>query len=433
MFMNNLLIAALCIVGCNAGACELLTNQSFAGYVAAHGKGYLKGSFEYKMREELFNERMSEIMAHNAAGHSWKKGVNQFTDWTEDELQSLRGYRRQHVGYRMPGGSSVVELSNVGDETPAEKPSGSTESMDWTQQLATSREVLSQGACGSCWAVAAAAVIQLHAAKEFKNFNQVLSPENINKCAPNPLECGGTGGCGGSTPGLAFEYVKSLGSSGGLYPLAKLPYTASTGTKITEEDCSNPVSFLQIKTHMRAKPSVSIQNYVHIEDNHAEKVMDALVTKGPLAVAVVGGGIQSYKSGVMSGCESRVVDHAVVMMGFGHDADSGLKYWNIRNSWGKHWGEDGFFRLQRHFSKTGASTGTSALQTGAEPCGWDNDPAKGVACKDPETHAYPKQTWVCGECGIISDVAYPSGIHVHDALLSTVNVASVASNFDAVQ
>merc|ERR1719420_2920027 len=121
--------------------------------------------------------------------------------------------------------------------------------------------------------------------------------------------------------------------------------------------------------------------------------MDALVSKGPLAVAVVGGGIQAYKSGVLSGCQSTVVDHAVTMMGFGHDAQSGLKYWNIRNSWGKQWGEDGFFRLKRHYSKGPMSTGTSALQEDQEPCGWDNDPAKGVACKDAKGE-YPKRTWV---------------------------------------
>jgi cathepsin L len=374
---------------------------------------------------------MREILEHNAAGHSWKMGINEFTDWTEGELESLRGYRRQHVGYNMP--SSVMQLGDAGDEEPSNraKPSGSggakpsggtsafTESLDWSSQLATSKEIISQGACGSCWAVAAAAAIQLHANKLFPHFKSVLSPENINKCAPNPMECGGQGGCRGSTPGLAFEYLKNefaaKGSKGGLFPLDDLPYTASTGMTIPEASCSaNEPSFLQVNKKGQLKnlrslttlPAVTISGYKMIEPNNGAQVMDALVTQGPLAVAVVGSGIQGYDSGVLNKCRSNVVDHAVVMMGFGQDSKSGLKYWNIRNSWGTYWGEDGFFRLQRHYAQ--GAKGSS------EPCGWDNDPAKGIACKNDKGE-YPARSWVCGECGIIFDVGYPTGVKVASA------------------
>ena len=44
-------------------------------------------------------------------------------------------------------------------------------------------------------AVAAAAAVQLQAAKLHPGFKKVLSPESINKCAPNPMACGGDGGC----------------------------------------------------------------------------------------------------------------------------------------------------------------------------------------------------------------------------------------------
>jgi len=420
------LIGGLLVIGCHASSNKLSANHTFAGYMAEFGKAYKKGSTEHFMREGIFNERMKEILAHNAAGHPWKMGLNEFTDWTEGELQSLRGYKRQHLGYSMPP-SSVMQLGNIGDEEPADRPSGigATESLDYSH-LATSKEILSQGACGSCWAVAAAAAIQLHAAKQFPKFKQVLSPETINKCAPNPMECGGQGGCKGSTPGLAFEYVKSLGAQGGLYPLDSMPYTATTGSTIPEPSCSDPeLSFLQVHgrgkqlrqtTLQAARPAVSIGDFVMVEANSAPKVMDALVTQGPLAVAVVGSGIQGYSSGVINMCKSNVIDHAVVMMGFGKDADSGLKYWNIRNSWGTHWGEQGFFRVKRHYAP-GVTSLLETSESAGEPCGWDNDPAKGVACKNAKGE-YPEKTWVCGVCGIVSDVGYPTGVSVHSALLS---------------
>jgi len=408
--------------------------ESFAGYMANHGKNYVEGSREHTMREGLFNQRVAEVLAHNSAGHSWEMGLNMFSDWTEAELQSLRGYKRQHVGYSMP--SSIMQFDNVGDENfkPAEKPEnmpagvgvGTTEAMDWSMHLATADDVLNQGPCGSCWAVAATAAIQLHAAKAFPGFNKTLSPENVNKCAPNPMQCGGEGGCHGSTPELAFEYVKSLGSEGGLYAMDSLPYTAATGSKIPEDGpiCSKPgSSFLQMNNLRNPAavklPSVSIAGWTQVPANDAGQVMDALVNKGPLAVAIVGSGLQGYSKGVISGCNTNIVDHAVVMMGYGKDPETNMLFWNIRNSWGKQWGENGFFRLQRHYAKSAAATpATSVLQGGEEePCGYDTDPAKGVACKNAAGE-YPEKTWVCGQCGIISDVVYPTGVNVHPALLS---------------
>jgi len=375
-------------------------------------------------------------------------GLNHFTDYTGDELQALRGYKRAHRGEILIQGSSVLEIgSNIDDQSCAakdqscskvdsccnglicganavcEKPAGSTESMDWSS-VATATEVLSQGGCGSCWALAAVATIQLQAAKKEPRFQKVLSPENVNKCAPNEHSCGGTGGCAGSTPALAFEYLKSIaGEKGGLTSIDKLAYTATTTDKIPEDTCASagraPLSFLQVASMRlrRELPSVSLGDYVKVTDNHAEKVMDALVSVGPLAVAVVGSGLHRYDSGVLHGCDNAVVDHAVVMMGFGKDPKSNMLYWKIRNSWGKDWGENGFFRLKRNYVKGMKSSGdpmTDAVFQG-EPCAWDEDPAKGVACKDAAGN-YPKRTRVCGECGIVSDVAYPTDITIDPRL-----------------
>jgi len=450
MFMHAFLIAGLWVVGSDASYAA--ANQTFEGYVQVFGKNYAKSSTEYGMRESLFNARVAEILQHNARGLSWQMGLNDFTDWTDAELQSLRGFKRPHKGDASLGGSSVMELGDrscsskaqscsnavsccggliCGANAVCEKPAGLTDALDYSS-VATAMDILNQGACGSCWAVAAAAAVQLQAAKLHPGFNKVLSPESINKCAPNPNACGGDGGCQGSTPELAFDYLKTEAlSKGGLTAIDALPYTASTdstGVPETDGDCasrSSSLSFLQVgnlRSSQRPveQAVVGISDWIKVKANHAEDVMNALTTVGPLAVAIVGSGIQGYTSGVMSGCQSTVVDHAVLMMGYGTDPKSNMLYWNIRNSWGKSWGENGFFRLRRHYAP-GVSKITGNPDSDAdfqgEPCADDMDPAKGVACKDAVTHKYPEKTRVCGECGIVSDVAYPTGLTVDPRLL----------------
>jgi cathepsin L len=211
--------------------------------------------------------------------------------------------------------------------------------------------------------VAASAAIQFQAAKNYKNFNKVLSPQSMLSCTPNKMECGGQGGCKGATPELGFEWAKRQGVNGGILPMDQEDYTATDGGAT----CEGPkkVSFLQLglqKQQPASLAAVSIGGWRKVEENKASKVIDALVTTGPLAVAIVGREIQGYESGVIDTCNKNfVVDHAVVMMGYGNDPNYGM-YWNIRNSWGSNWGEGGYMRLRRHTPK------------GEEPCGWDNNP-----------------------------------------------------------
>jgi C1A family cysteine protease len=39
------------------------------------------------------------------------------------------------------------------------------------------------------------------------------------------------------------------------------------------------------------------------------------------------------------------LDHAVEIIGYG--TENGIDYWNVRNSWGSSWGENGYVRIKR--------------------------------------------------------------------------------------
>ena len=71
---------------------------------------------------------------------------------------------------------------------------------------------------------------------------------------------------------------------------------------------------------------------------------------------------QTYHSGVLdsSRCGTNL-DHAVLVVGFGNDAATGLDYWLVKNSWDTTWGDNGYIKL-------------AASSSGAATCGVQSDP-----------------------------------------------------------
>ena len=70
--------------------------------------------------------------------------------------------------------------------------------------------------------------------------------------------------------------------------------------------------------------------------------MKAALATQPLSVSIEADKMvfQTYKSGVLdsSSCGTNL-DHAVLVVGFGNDAATGLDYWLVKNSWNTTWGD----------------------------------------------------------------------------------------------
>jgi len=147
------------------------------------------------------------------------------------------------------------------------------------------------------------------------------------------LDCGRSGsGCGGGSITASLAYAAKSGLCGE----AAYPYTGAQGA------CRAAAAQACPKL---AQPS----SYADVASG-SQAALEAAVRAGPVAVAVAASSSlwQNYASGVMSasGCGSKP-DHAVLLVGFGTDAATGLDFWLIKNSWGTSWGDRGYVKLGR--------------------------------------------------------------------------------------
>ena len=59
--------------------------------------------------------------------------------------------------------------------------------------------------------------------------------------------------------------------------------------------------------------------------------------------------LREYTRGVFDGCNEEIDQvvhpHAVVIVGYGTEND--VDYWIVKNSWGKWWGDRGYFKIRR--------------------------------------------------------------------------------------
>lgn len=376
-----LLLTALTADGAKLKAKSAL---SFEDFMAQHGRGYMQGSSDYEERKKIFLQTQQQVVNQNSKpGRRWTASLNKFSDWSESELRSIRGYVRNPQRH-----SAGLSFSQNGHSTTRQRVS---DTIDW-RNLTSSRQSIDQGACGSCWAVAAVSTLNAHHEIHRGKVGDFSVQELIN-CVPNPHECGGKGGCEGATVELALGYVQAKGLSWE----SELPYTAMTGA-CTKSDSllekgSSLNSLLGDDTGLTGA-SFGMTSYETLPSNRYMPLLQALAS-GPVAVSVAADAWSLYDSGIFDGACGNIVDHAVTLFGYGKQGAE--EYWIVKNSWGGDWGENGYIRLLRHENEESL-------------CGIDDKPQLGLACKgenDPIT--------TCGMCGILYDSVVPQFADVGDS------------------
>jgi len=373
-------------------AAKLTGAYTFEEYALDYQKVYAN-SDERATANLRFKEELARVLAHNAdASRSYKMGVNQFTD-----SAPAKGYSKMPAGKSLLLGAEAPELPFTIDrveDLPA--------SVDWRTVPNVVTATKDQGGCGSCWAFATTEVVESHVAIATNTlFN--LSPQMLVSCMENPSQCGGQGGCKGATCELGFDFFAKEGILEE-YQLGYSSYGGEDGKCTLNVTSSSAAPFAAAAAGQGPDPPglsgavATIEGYVKLPENEYLPLMNAVAKVGPIAITVdaAWGG---YESGVFTMPDSNYtnfnLDHAVVLVGYGHDAASGLDYWLVRNSWAPTWGEGGYIRLQRN-------DGTDAF------CGVDTAPCDGTACASLPG-ACNTTVKVCGTSGILYDCSYPTG------------------------
>ncbi|CAK0867780.1 unnamed protein product [Prorocentrum cordatum] len=261
-----------------------------------------------------------------------------------------------------------------------------------------------RGTCGSCWAHASRLAMESRA--EIKGLKNIgFSANQLIACTPNPKHCGGEGGCDGATAELAYEYVFNKGllqasewrAKAGDNQTAECPEALKASTEVATRGI---IGADGSETHRGAAKmagrAVGLTGWTKLPENKEDAIVRELMTNGPLYVAVAAGDHWfDYKEGVMAedSCDRDfIVNHAVVLFAWGvkqKTVRGPVKYWQIKNSWGPQWGEQGTGRFIRSDHEE-------------KECGWDEDPQSGSGCDGG-----PERVWVCGSCGILYDAVAP--------------------------
>jgi len=373
----KLFIASALLVSSCLGSSLL----EFETFKAKHGKVYANAK-EESMRFSVFKENLAKIQKHNEEGHSWRMGITKFTDLTKEE------FAKTYASGRLPMRTMSSNKYNrdLKERKEAIRVEDLPASVDWRDKGAIT-EVRDQGMCGSCWAFASAATMSAYAKINNPDRDLVtLSTQHLVSCSPNPLHCGGQGGCSGSIEPLAFTYASLFG----VVTEDEYPYTSGDPWEDSDEHCDFDAT--------NTDATVMTMGFETLPHNDALAVMDHLANKGPLSASVAASDWGMYFGGVFDGCDydsNLAVNHAVLLMGYGTDESTGEDYWLIQNSWGESWGDieggnAGFIKLKRRSETL---------------CGEDTTPLDGSACEDGGVES----VHVCGTCAVVSDNSYPIG------------------------
>lgn len=275
---------------------------------------------EFEYRYQIFLRNVIEFEAEEERNLGLDLDVNEFTDWTDEELQKMV-QENKYTKYDFDTPKFEGSYLETGVIRPA--------SIDWREQGKLT-PIKNQGQCGSCWAFATVASVEAQ--------NAIKKGKLVSLSEQEMVDCDGrNNGCSGGYRPYAMKFVKE----NGLESEKEYPYSA-----LKHDQC-----FLK-----ENDTRVFIDDFRMLSNNE-EDIANWVGTKGPVTFGMnVVKAMYSYRSGIFNpsveDCtEKSMGAHALTIIGYGGEGESA--YWIVKNSWGTSWGASGYFRLARGVNSCG--------------------------------------------------------------------------------
>ena len=314
--------------------------------VAAHAKGeprelrsmWAEFKFENKLafdtieedakRFEIFKERVTELEALRGNAHIQLKTPREIgVDLIKTDAELGYAAYSRGDGLRRAArsvGEPVFDIKNTQFEYPAELDYRNYKGKDYVTP------VKYQGHCGTCWSFAAIGTLD---SAYWLNFG-----EGHNFSVQQLLDCNSYGVV---ETGRAIYVTDYYAKTEYYATMEEYPYIASD-TDCVHHDCRAANTSSPEWIHIPYRKSIEFPNT-------EEYIIHYLNHFGPVSTAIyVNTAVNSgYKGGVIDrdGCRpnggtDNAVNHAVIIVGYGVDNETGVPYWTIKNSHGT-WNDDG--------------------------------------------------------------------------------------------
>jgi len=303
----------------------------------------------FEMRRTIFMNNYNKMIEHNeryeAGEVSWWKKIHPDMDLTDEEWSTKRLsgglpiYNNQtHFGASTMDSASLVELA---------KTNKNPEEFDWVSKGAVS-SVKDQASCGSCAAFAVIGAVESCYSILTGEMDDDLSEQHLVDCAYHHVVEDDEGsweatGCSGAWPVAYMDWLLDE------YNQEEAGYKYVSGKTHHHMDCTPKKHNYHKEAHVSGMENIW---------NTDEKAMESLLQINPVVTVLMAtSDWSSYGGGVLVDsicCDAATDDqcvyflnHAVLVVGYGHDNESGLDYWLIKNSWGTRFGEDGYLKLKK--------------------------------------------------------------------------------------